>query len=507
MKAGLLSSFVQNFLDHAPRWYKLTIVSFLVANPIILSLFGPFVMGWLLIFEFIFTLATALKCYPLQSGGLLALEAVIMGLTSPEAVYHEALQNFEVILLLMFMVAGIFFMKDLLMFLFTKLLLSIKNKRVISLLFLLVAAFLSAFLDALTVTAVIISVGLGFYSIYHQVMSQAGANDADFQEKFRHDLETLKGYLRNLLMHAVVGTAVGGVCTLVGEPQNLLIAKQASWEFIEFFLRMAPVTLPVMVFAVITTYFLEKFKLFSYGYELPESAYNILAEDNKQKNENLTQNMKSKLIWQGIVAIWLIVSLALHLAEVGIIGLSVIILLTSVNGIIEEHRLGEAFKEALPFTALIVVFFAVVAVIHEQKLFAPILDSVFAMEQSIQVTMFYLANGFLSMVSDNVFVASVYINEAQKALTSGLIGRAEFDLIAVAINTGTNIPSIATPNGQAAFLFLLTSTIAPLIRLSYGKMVWMAFPYFVVMTLVGLFATIYLLEPWTMTLYEMGWLK
>ena len=78
------------------------------------------------------------------------------------------------------------------------------------------------------------------------------------------------------------------------------------------------------------------------------------------------------------------------------------------------------------------------------------------MEQSIQVTMFYLANGFLSMVSDNVFVASVYINEAQKALTSGIIGRAEFDLIAVAINTGTNIPSIATPNGQAAFLFLLT---------------------------------------------------
>ena len=45
-----------------------------------------------------------------------------------------------------------------------------------------------------------------------------------------------------------------------------------------------------------------------------------------------------------------------------------------------------------------------------------------------------------------------------------------------------------TPNGQAAFLFLLTSTLAPLIRLGYGRMIWMAVPYFVVMTAVGLAA-------------------
>ena len=47
----------------------------------------------------------------------------------------------------------------------------------------------------------------------------------------------------------------------------------------------------------------------------------------------------------------------------------------------------------------------------------------------------------------------------------------------IAINTGTNLPSVATPNGQAAFLFLLTSALAPLIRLSYGRMVIMALPH------------------------------
>lgn len=71
----------------------------------------------------------------------------------------------------------------------------------------------------------------------------------------------------------------------------------------------------------------------------------------------------------------------------------------------------------------------------------------------------------------------MYINEVKAALEHGTIGLPQFELLAVAINTGTNLPSVATPNGQAAFLFLLTSALAPLICLSYGRMVWMALPY------------------------------
>ena len=58
------------------------------------------------------------------------------------------------------------------------------------------------------------------------------------------------------------------------------------------------------------------------------------------------------------------------------------------------------------------------------------------------------------------------------------------------MNTGTNVPSVATPTGQAAFLVLLTSALAPLIRLSYVRMLWMALPYFVTMTTTGLLAII-----------------
>src|SRR5690606_13033142 len=102
-------------------------------------------------------------------------------------------------------------------------------------------------------------------------------------------------------------------------------------------------------------------------------------------------------------------------------------------------------------------------------------------------------NGVLSAISDNVFVATVYINEVKAALDNGIIDRPQFDLLAIAVNTGTNIPSVATPNGQAAFLFLLTSALAPLIRLSYMRLVVMGLPDTVVMTVTGLRAVTYLL--------------
>ena len=81
-------------------------------------------------------------------------------------------------------------------------------------------------------------------------------------------------------------------------------------------------------------------------------------------------------------------------------------------------------------------------------------------------------------------------SEVKNAFDSGVIDRNQFDLLAIAINTGTNLPSVATPNGQAAFLFLLTSSIAPLINLSYLRMIIMALPYTFVLTAVGLYSVI-----------------
>ncbi len=493
-------AFSENFLGNSPDWYKLTIIGFLLINPILLQVVGPFVTGWILIGEFIFTLAMALKCYPLQPGGLLAIEAIALGMASPESVYAETVQNFPVILLLMFMVAGIYFLKDLLLFIFTRILLRVRSKVILSMLFSVAGAVLSAFLDALTVTAVIIAVASGFYGVYHKVASgkkfdhdHDPTTDDQVVELHRNDLENFRAFLRSLMMHGAVGTALGGVMTLVGEPQNLLIGHIMEWDFITFFIKVLPVSLPVFFVGLATCALVEITGTFGFGEKLSDNVRAVLTEFEAAEEAKRGLRDKAVLIVQALSALFLVVGLALHLAEVGLIGLSVIVLATAFNGVTEEHRLGHAFEEALPFTSLLVVFFAIVAVIHEQHLFSPVIHYVLTLEGQFQLAAFYLANGVLSAISDNVFVATVYITEVQTAFQSGAIDRETFDLLAIAINTGTNIPSVATPNGQAAFLFLLTSALAPLIRLSYMKMVVMAFPYTVTMSISGLLAVYYLL--------------
>jgi len=530
------SALARNFLGQAPRWYKLCIIAFLITNPMVMAI-KPFVAGWLLIGEFIFTLAMALKCYPLPAGGLLALEAVLIGMASPASVYRETWGNFPVILLLIFMVAGIHFMKDFLQFTFTHVLVRVRSKMKISLLFCALGAFLSAFLDALTVTAVIMAVAYGFYSLYHRHVSAAGdghslGDDGKLEAIQKEELKQFRGFLRNLIMHGAVGTALGGVATLVGEPQNLLIGEQMGWHFAEFFFMMAPVSLPVLAIGLLTCWQVEKRRIFGYGHELPGNIRSHLLETANRLEEERGTAGRVRLIVQGLTGLWLIIALALHLAEVGLIGLSVIIILTVFNGITDEQRIGQAFVDALPFTALLVVFFTIVAVIHDQQLFAPIIGYVLQKEGHAQIAAYYIANGLLSAISDNVFVATVYITEtkahmvtalhglvaglgldgaelmarltdphvARSEVLAGLAGKSpeiaaqaaalmrRFDHLAIAINAGTNLPSVATPNGQAAFLFLLTSALAPVIRLSYGRMCWLALPYTITMTFGGLLA-------------------
>ena len=206
MSKPFTHALMRNFLGQSPLWYKWTIIAFLVINPVLMWALGTYITGWIIVAEFIFTLAMALKCYPLQPGGLLAIESVLIGMTTSDTVYAEVAHNLPVILLLMFMVAGIYFMRDLLLVMFTKLLVEVRSKVLLSLMFSLVAALLSAFLDALTVTAVIISVAVGFYGVYHRVASGKTAHqehehhdssdDAEV-ELHRSDLKRFRGFLRS----------------------------------------------------------------------------------------------------------------------------------------------------------------------------------------------------------------------------------------------------------------------------------------------------------------------
>jgi NhaB family Na+:H+ antiporter len=475
--AGASNAVVASFMGSAPRAYKLAMLAALVVN-VLLWTMSSAVAAWAIVIEFIATLALAIKCHPLGPGGLLAIEAVVLRLTSADSVYRETAAGLPIILLLLFMVSAIAFMQQLLVEVFSRLLTGIRSSTGLALLFCLVAAVLSAFLDALTVLAVIMTVATGFYRIYVTVATEAATAE----------LDQFRAALRGLLMHAAVGTALGGICTLVGEPQNLLIGHVMQWDFQRFALEVAPVSVPVVLAGLATCWLVERCGWFGFGVPIPAAVLEQLRAHRQRLAGQRTRIDRWRLAVQGIAAVLLVVALALHWAEVGLIGLALVVLLAAFLGVSDEPAIAEAMKSALPFTALLVVFFAIVAVIGDQRLFAPVVQAVLAQEGAAQVGWMYVANGLLSAISDNVFVATIYISQLQDAFASGAFDAAQYARLAVAVNMGTNLPSVATPNGQAAFLFLLTSSLAPLLRLTYGRMCWMALPYFVVLSVVGLVA-------------------
>ena len=72
------------------------------------------------------------------------------------------------------------------------------------------------------------------------------------------------------------------------------------------------------------------------------------------------------------------------------------------------------------------------------------------------------------------------------------------DFLLSAADAMTQIVEAGAPLGGPTLRILtrlldVTAALAPLIRLSYGRMLWMALPYTVTMTLAGLLSILYLL--------------
>lgn len=502
--------YVDNFMAGAQFWYKVLIIFFIILNALIFP-HAPKVAAWCLVVEFILTLALALQCYPLQPGGLLVFCAYCQGFSSTEHLVEEIEANLEVILLLIFMVSATFFLKRFLLFTFSKILISIKNKILLCILFSCTIGLMSAFLDALTVTAIMISVGMGFVDIYTET-----ADQIDASEPVKKEGDQFRRFLRDLFVHGIVATAYGGGITSVGEPQNLIAASQVCWNFTTFFYRMLPVTFPVAAMGILTIILLEKFKLFGFGTPLPDNVRNILADFQARETKSMTRHDRAQIVGQAAVSIFIVVGLVAQIAPPGLIGLAAIVLVTILVGVTEEHELGKAFQDSLPFTALLVVFFGLVAIIAEQQLFAPIIDIVVGISNfKAQIAILFFITGVLSMISDNVFVAAVFLGELTRQLqrncedhdgvfVNEVFPRNEYDILTVVTLAGVNILGIATPNGQAAFLFLYTSALAPTLGLTYVKMMRLIAPYTLLLTLMGFVSLWFIVIPSTDSMIASG---
>ena len=459
-------------MNIAPDWYKVFLLGILVLNPLLYMACGPFWAGWAVLAEFLLILGFSLQCYPLFPGGLLALEVLFLKMAPVTSVMKEIHGNLDVIMLLIFMVPGIYFMKPLLTWIFMRLFAMTRNKVFLSLVFMFTGAFLSAWLDALTVVAVMITVCVAAKDLH----AELGSETEDEREEFN-------GFLRNLLMHGAIGTALGGIATLIGEPQNIIIGHYAGWNFQDFYVKMAHFSIPLQILGLSLCWTLERFRMriFGFGYQLPERIGSVFEQKARDEFLHQTHAQKTSLVVMALVFICLMLALAFQIAPVGVIGLGLLISLPILTAQTDEHRIGAAFEESMPFAALLIVFFVIVAMIEALGLFHPVMTWALQAGGKGQLYSFFTASGILSAVSDNVFVGTIYVHQAYNAFTQGLVDQAQFDRLCLVINAGTNIFSILTPSGQAAFLFLLTSVVARKIELSYVRMFMMSLPYAIVL--------------------------
>lgn len=89
--------------------------------------------------------------------------------------------------------------------------------------------------------------------------------DAEAYGLHADDIHNFRAFLRSLLMHGAIGTTLGGCSSGVGQPQNLVIARYLDWDFVDFFLKMLPITAVVLPLGLITCVILEKSKAFGYA--------------------------------------------------------------------------------------------------------------------------------------------------------------------------------------------------------------------------------------------------
>ncbi len=494
--------------------FKLIMIAFLAINPLLLHTIGPFWTSIAMLLQFLFLLFRSTMVYPAITGGLLVAEAIILKLVSTESIWHEWIASFDVFMLVLFMVAAVSYLKQFMTYAFINLLVKVSSKTNLSLIVCCSAALLSAFLDALTVTAVLITVVSQLYDIV--LNFRAGQTygdsvnehtDVELREALGPQINNYRQFLRSIMIHGLIGTALGGVMTMVGEPQNVMLVKiintileQAGlplWDFNTFFVKMLPVTLATLIFGLVTTILLEHFKLFGFGVTMTPEEREVLTEWKQQYMQSMNRTEKLSIMIQGVIALLLAIMLITHFAVVGLIGLVIIIFATATTGKKDEHDFVPSFEEGGPFLVVLGVLFAFVAMLHEQHTFMPAIQFATALGEHGQKIFYFLGSGILSAVSDNVFVAKIFMDAAVDMMKEGQLTVTEIkhlEQLTVSINAGTNIFSVLTPNGQAAFLFFLTSALAKN-RLNMGwlEIFKMTLPYAIVMIVVSLLCVMFVL--------------
>jgi NhaB family Na+:H+ antiporter len=100
---------------------------------------------------------------------------------------------------------------------------------------------------------------------------------------------------------------------------------------------MAPVSGLAWPAGIITCIGVELAAISSYGTKMPAHTREVLTEYLENEYKSMHEPEYAELIVQAVAAILLVVALIFHLTEVGFVGLTIAVLVTTCNGETDEH--------------------------------------------------------------------------------------------------------------------------------------------------------------------------
>ena len=336
------------------------------------------------------------------------------------------------------MVAGIYFLRDLLLFVFTKLLLGVRSRTALALRSVVASARCcrrSSMRSPSSPSSMTVGARLlrGVSPLRFRQALRRGArrgHDEAVQELHRADLDAVPR------VPARPDDARGGrhrarrrhdAGRRAAEPADR--RSTAGWTFVRVLRRaMAPVSMPVLVAGSRPACSSRGCGGSVTARSLPVSVRQVLAEYDREQTRRRTSREVAVLIVQALAALILVVALGLHVAEVGIIGL---------RGDRARDRVHRSDRRAAPRQGVrsgAAVHRAARGVLRDRRdparpaLFEPVISAVLAAARGRRRPRCSIwPTRALSAISDNVFVATIYITEVKAALLEGTITREQFE--------------------------------------------------------------------------------
>ncbi len=306
----------------------------------------------------------------------------------------------------------------------------------IFILFSILAAFLSAFMDSITVL-------LFMSSLTIEVCGMMGINPIAF------------------IVSEICSANIGGSATMMGDPPNIIIGTGCSLSFMDFVLNTGPVA--VAVFAVNIVFF-----YFWYKKELKSAKVKDVKELEKLNPNDAIKDMR--LMKAGLVAFAVAVALlvmhsTLHIpiAFIGLFGASIIL----VTG---GRKMPEVI-EKLDWLTLIffACLFIVVGGLEETGVLTMVASYMSRMGGGpvVMIMLLLWASAFISAFVDNVPFAATMVPILKNLAANPALGL-PLPTMSWALALGTDIGGNATPIGASANIVGLAIAEKSGFRISWG---------------------------------------